>query len=378
MKESTTFTYLVQTVLPPEEVEDLVKIVGYHDTARTFTVYDLLQYWTAAAFGQWESFRSGVDEAAAFSLPAVHYSTFSTKASDVPYDIFKRLFHVLIDKTNRATRRVLRLSQDLVAVDSTTMTVGKTRLTWAGFHGNRAGVKLHVQYHVNQGRPSKVEETVARQHDGPVGERLTNPDCILIEDRAYGKITRFDRFQKEEQSFVIRLKDNVQLVKPKSLKRLADQDSRIIRDITCQLGTPQTRSSKRHRVVVFRDDHGHEIRVVTDLMNLSAETIAGIYKARWEVETFFRWIKQHLNIPVLFGTTPNAVYGQLYAALITYVLLHWLYHETAPRLRCVTLSFIEFTRKLLFEELPAEAAVACSLRLRLFAKNTSKLLDNPG
>src|SRR5690242_2236879 len=129
-------------------------------------------------------------------------------------------------------------------------------------------------------------------------------------DRVYGKLERLDRFKQDGQSFVVRLRDNVHLEKPKALRRQSTTESPVIRDITCQLGTPQCRSEKRHRVVIFQDFEGREIRVVTDLMHVTAEQIAQMYKARWQIEVFFRWIKQHMNLTTLFGTTENAVYGQ--------------------------------------------------------------------
>lgn len=223
--------------------------------------------------------------------------------------MFKQLFQLLIKKCNRPLRRALKLSKDLLAVDSTTITVGKTRLPWAAFHGERAGVKLHVQFHVGTLLPRNIEETIALDHDGPIGEKLTDPLCILVEDRAYGKIARFDRFKEDGQSFVIRLKNNVHLAQPYSLKRILKEDSRVTRDFTCKLGTPQKRSKNRFRVVIFMDDNGNEIRVATDLLHVSAEEIAEMYKACWTVETFFRQIKQQFNVTRLFGTTQNAVYG---------------------------------------------------------------------
>ncbi|MGR6764019.1 transposase [Paenibacillus sp. T2-29] len=87
------------------------------------------------------------------------------------------------------------------------------------------------------------------------------------------------------------------------------------------MGTSQCRSKQRHLVVMFWDFEGREIWVVTDLMQVTAEQIAQMCKAWWQMEVFFRWIKQHLNIPTLFGATPNAVYGQLFCAFIVYVLL---------------------------------------------------------
>ncbi|SIR17637.1 Transposase DDE domain-containing protein [Paenibacillus macquariensis] len=97
--------------------------------------------------------------------------------------------------------------------------------------------------------------------------------------------------------------------------------------------------------MIFQDFEGREIRVVTDLMQVAAEQIAKMYKARWQIEVFFRWIKQHLNIPTLFGTIENAVYGQLFGALMVYVLLKWLFDATNPTLpRHATLSFARFSR----------------------------------
>ncbi|MGG3957350.1 transposase, partial [Bhargavaea massiliensis] len=137
------------------------------------------------------------------------------------------------------------------------------------------------------------------------------------------------------------------------LQRLVSSDSNVIADFTCQLGTKQCRSKKRHRVVIFRDAHGKEIRVVTNVFDVSAEKITDMYQGRWAVEVFFRWIKQYLNVPTLFGTTKNAVYNQLFAAFIAYVLLRWLYDRTEKRTQ-TTLTFISFVRRVLFGQLPLD------------------------
>ncbi|WP_342428224.1 IS4 family transposase [Paenibacillus sp. FSL L8-0158] len=177
----------------------------------------------------------------------------------------------------------------------------------------------------------------------------------MVMDRAYGKLERLDRYKKEGQSFVVRLRDNVHLEKPRALRRQVFNDSSVIRDITCQLGTSQCRSEMRHRVIIFCDFEGREIRVVTDLLGITAEQVAQIYKARWQIEVFFRWIKQHLNIPTLFGTTENAVYGQLFSALLVFVLLKWLFDGAKDMLpRHAELSFVRFTRLLLLDGLPVE------------------------
>ncbi|MFD1031771.1 transposase, partial [Metaplanococcus flavidus] len=116
------------------------------------------------------------------------------------------------------------------------------------------------------------------------------------------------------------------------------------------------------------------IRVVTNLLNLAAEAIARIYKARWGIESFFRWIKQNLNVPKLFGQTPNAVYNQLFAALIAYVLMQWLYQKTKSAIPMPTLSLVAFQRTLLTGALPLIWLDALTTFLyEYFALNRSSL-----
>ena len=114
------------------------------------------------------------------------------------------------------------------------------------------------------------------------------------------------------------------------------------------------RSIHRHRVVEFTDYEGKSIRVVTNLYHVSAEIIANIYKARWGVELFFRWIKQNLNVPRLFGTTKNAVYNQLFAALLVYVVLKFIYTFICKKIKQKPLSLLGFTRQLLYDQLSIE------------------------
>ncbi|WP_251047767.1 transposase [Planococcus sp. ISL-109] len=109
---------------------------------------------------------------------------------------------------------------------------------------------------------------------------------------------------------------------------------------------------KRHCVVFFTDHEGQEIRVVTSLRHVSAEAVAAMYKTRWGIESFFRWIKQNLNVPKLFRQTPNAVYNQLFAALIAYVLVQWLYQKTKPAMRKPSLSLVAFQRTILNSTFP--------------------------
>ena len=193
----------------------------------------------------------------------------------------------------------------------------------------------------------QVMETTGLKHDGPVGESLEDARFILVCDRAYFSIEKVDRYLQEKQHFVLRLKDNIQLNRKKSLKGCRTMDSNVTADFTCTLGTTQKQTKKRHRVVQFTDHEGKEMRVVTSLMDITAEEIAGMYKSRWAIESFFRWIKQNLNVPVLFGTTKNAVFKQLFAALIAFVLLKFLHIQGSKKNIGEPLSFAGFSRLLI-------------------------------
>lgn len=363
MKQSTTFLNLLQNLLSKEEVQAITKELNYEDPSRKLDTHMLIQYLVMAAFSEWKSFRHGADVAEQHGLPPVHYSTFSKKTSVVPFSVLKRVFQTIVKKCNRALKRTLKFPKPLLLIDSTTMTVGKERLPWALYQNSRSGIKLHVAYTPSTDMPFDAVGTRAVAHDGPVGEQLVNPDFILVEDRAYAKMKRLDHFQKEGQLFVIRLKDIIILHRPKAIQRLRQVNSPVVRDITCQLGNRDTRTKNRYRVVMFQDANGKEMRVVTNIMHVSAEQIADIYKMRWQIETFFRWIKQHLNVPVLFGTTENAVFNQLYSALIAYILLKWLYQQAKPY-ALTSCSFASFTRKLLSHTLSVDWKGAVAIILK--------------
>jgi len=127
-----------------------------------------------------------------------------------------------------------------------------------------------------------------------------------------------------------------------------------VADFTCTLGTPQKQTQKRHRVVQFMGYDGKLISVITSLSTVTAEEVADMYKSRWAIESFFRWVKQNLNVPVLFGTTENAVFNQLFAALIAFVLLKFIHKESGKEIGCKRLSFASFHRLLLCDDLSIE------------------------
>lgn len=354
MAKNTTIFTLLQNFISQEEIDGILAEFGFEDTARKCDVATLLQYLVGAATFEWKSLRDASDVATEKGLKSVDYSTLSKRLGELNYLIIKRIFEWIVSRLNRAARRTLKMKKELLAIDSTTITVGKNRLPWALYHGERSGIKLHVSYTNHTGMPLKVVETTGLKNDGPIGVELEDKRFILVADRAYFSIDKVDRYATTGQDFVIRLKENIQLNRKKSLKRTTVEGSNIIADFKCTLGTSQKQTKKRHRVVEFTDYEGAIVRVVTNLQDVTAEEIAGMYKERWAIESFFRWIKQNLNVPVLFGTTKNAVFSQLFSALIAYVLLKFLHTEGHKKSNCKCLSFTGFKRQFLCATLPIE------------------------
>lgn len=371
MKNYTTFLNILKGLVTDEDILKILLKYDYVDVATKFTVAAMLNFFTTASLNEWEGYRHGCDVSKNYGLVSVDHSTVSKKAKAVPFEIFKEIFTLVCSRCNRNMRRQLKYPKELLLTDSTTVTVGKTRLLWAPYHGERAGIKLHTALNLSTGLTQKVEETTALQHDSPMLNKLIDTSCILVADRAYFQIERLDDFLKKEQYFVIRVKTNVEMGNKKFLKRIDGIDSNVINDFTCRLGSVQKRSLYRHRIVEFTDYEGKLIRVATNLRNVSAQIVADIYKARWAVEVFFRWIKQNLNVPKLFGTTKNAVYSQLYAALLAYVILKFIHATIIKKISYKKLQFslLEFTRKLIDNNLPAEWIV----QLQYFSRTIVRL-----
>ncbi|MDH2881427.1 IS4 family transposase [Bacillus cytotoxicus] len=368
MNKNTTSHTLIQNFLSEAELQAILTEFNHTETARKCTVSTVISYLISAATNEWKSLRHAADVGPSVGLISVDHSSLSKHMKALDYAIMKRIFEVIVGKLNRATRRTLKMPRTLLSIDSTTITVGKTRLPWAVYHGERSGIKLHVSFTNETMMPLQIVETTGLKHDGPIGVSLEDKRFILVCDRAYFSIDKVDRYvtEKEKQHFVIRLKDNVQLNRKKSLKGTCPTDSNVTADFTCTIGTPQKQTKKRHRVVQFTDYEGKDMRVVTSLMDVTAEEIAAMYKSRWSIESFFRWIKQNLNVPVLFGTTKNAVFNQLFAALIAYVLLKFLHVQGNKKNPRKSLSFTGFTRLFLCDVLPFEWRISIKETLKFY------------
>lgn len=359
MNQFNTLLHVFKSFISSQEIEGILHSRGYQEVARKWTGEDHILFWLLASSGQWSNYRESEDKLVLEpNMPAADHTTLSKKANLLPYEAVKEILELLGSRLNRKARRALDLPVSLGALDSTTMTVGESQLPWAPYHGERSGVKMHTFFRVDTLLPIQVEESKGLTHDASISDKFSHQLITSVRDRAYATIRDFDGLDEDERCFVIRLKKSMYTQNRKDLHSRKFEDTRVIDDYTAAIGKGQKQSDHRFRVVSFYDNEGNTIRAVTNLMSFSAEDIANLYKARWQIELFHRFLKQHLNMNNFFGTTPNAVYGQLFCAIMAYMLFRFLYNQLSPEWEFTQPTFIQFERELIFEVLPEEIKVS--------------------
>jgi Domain of unknown function (DUF4372)/Transposase DDE domain len=214
------------------------------------------------------------------------------------------------------------LSETVYALDSTTIDLCLSLFPWAGFRKAKAAVKLHTLLDVRGGIPSFIHISNGRFHDVNVLDLLiTEPGAFYLMDRAYLDFDRLYTLHQSGSFFVTRPKSNTQVRRVYS--RPVDRDSGIICDQVVEFTVFYSRKDypERLRRIRYRDEDGRRLVFLTNNMALPALTICDLYRLRWQVELFFKWIKQHLRIQRFFGTSDNAVKTQVWIAVSVYVLV---------------------------------------------------------
>jgi hypothetical protein len=359
MNKINTLPQLLQLFISEEDFDQIAVKYGYIETARKFNFIHLIHFWSIAATKAWSGFREAEANLPNCStLPNVDHSTLAKKAKSVPYQLIREIFQLLIKRMNRSLRRSFVKKYKLYAVDSTTITFKHPNYSWARYTSSRHAIRLHTTFDLLNHQPSQVIETTGRDHDIMVAPKLytlEDINAVFIGDRGYASTATFEELNEQNQHFVIRIADAFTASRRKTLKRLNVEKTNILRDETAILGKGSRETKKRYRLVTFQDSEGHDIRVATNLMDCSAEAIASMYKSRWQIELFFRWVKQNLKLSNLFGMSENAVYSQVFGTLISYLLLRWLYNETKSAWSMVySLNFLDFSRRFIQHTLPSE------------------------
>ena len=215
------------------------------------------------------------------------------------------------------------LDATVYAFDASTIDLCLSVYPWAPFRSTKAAIKLHTLLDLRGSIPSFIHITDGKTHEVNVLDDLAiEPGAFYLMDRGYLDFARLHRIHETGAFFVTRSKSNT-----KFKRRYSHPVDRETTNIVCdQTGVLTVfHSSKDYpstlRRVVTKDDAGKRITFLTNNFALKPELIAGLYKQRWQVELFFKWIKQHLRIKAFLGTSENAVKTQIWIAVATYVLI---------------------------------------------------------
>ena len=215
------------------------------------------------------------------------------------------------------------LKETAYALDSTTIDLCLSLFPWARFQTTKAAVKLHTLLDLRGNIPCFVHVSPGKMHDVNVLDRLViEPAAFYVMDRAYIDYHRLRRFTTAGAFFVTRTKSNLRCAVRE--KRPVDRTTGLRSDHTIVLNGVKTAAlypEPLRRVAFYDVEHKRRLVFLTNNFALPALTIAGLYKSRWQIELFFKWIKQHLRIKAFFGTSENAVKTQIWIAISVYVLV---------------------------------------------------------
>jgi hypothetical protein len=215
------------------------------------------------------------------------------------------------------------LDNTVYALDSTTIDLCLSLFPWAHFRSTKAAVKMHTLLDLRGNIPSFIDISDGKLHDVHALDRLVpEAGAIYVMDRGYVDFARLYGLHQAGAFFVIRAKSNLDAHRVYSAA--TDRTTGVIADQTIALdGRYTSKDYPVHlRRVRFRDPETEKTLVfLTNQMTLPALTICDLYKSRWQVELFFRWIKQHLRIKKFYGTSENAVKTQIWIAVSIYVLM---------------------------------------------------------
>jgi len=215
------------------------------------------------------------------------------------------------------------LKETVYALDATVIDLCLSLFPWATFRTNKAGIKLHTLLALHGNIPSFVHITSADVHEVNIlDELIPEPGSYYVMDRGYIDFERLHRFHRENAYFVIRAKSNLKFHRiyshPIKLESGLICDQTIVLDnYHSSRGYPD----KLRRVKYYDRENGQRLTFLTNNFEIPALTIVAIYKCRWQIELFFKWIKQHLRIKAFYGTSSNAIHTQIWIAITVYVLV---------------------------------------------------------
>ena len=363
----STLNQFLEELSDQELLKQLCKELGVDKYVKKLTLDKLLTLVVLAQLRQYKGLReissclNDEEISKAVNLDSIHASTISRRLANVPTEVLETFFLRL---RNECMAKIgLNATEALLGrlhlIDSSTISLCVTKYRWAEFRKTKGGIKIHLRIRVHDGGviPDKMVMTPAKPADRTQMDALVayEIDAINVFDRGYLDYKQFDHYCDNQILFVTRLKENAIIEVMTELN--VNPESAIKRDAIVFLGKNNKRMKHPLRLIETEDTEGNPIRIVTNVTDLAAVELADVYRHRWKIELFFKWIKQHLKVKHFFGTSDQAVENQLYIALLTFCVLIKLQRHsgytgtllelTRLLLACLHDSFSDFLVKLL-------------------------------
>ena len=298
-------------------------------------------------------------------LKAPSKSTVSYQNKNRSWELFRDYYYVLLDSLGQQAqlkRTKFKIKSKIFLLDASTISLCLSLFDWARYKTKKGAIKMHTLLDYDGHLPAYVNITDGKTADnkGAYDVPLLK-GSVIVADRFYNDFALLNVWDSNQVFFVVRHKDNIKFKTIKELELPEQKHQHLLKDEIIELTSVKTKEKypkKLRRVALWDEENQQIIEVITNQMSWTANTITELYKARWEVEIFFRDIKQQLHIKSFIGTSHNAVMIQIWTALITILILKAL--KTQAKYPWYLSNLVAF------------------IRLNLFVKvDLHKWLDNP-
>lgn len=354
---NTVFSQLLKLV----QRHEFESLANQHHSGRAFrtaTRWSQFVTMTMAQLSGRNSLRDIIDNMSAQSHRLYHLgcaklsrSNLSRMNNDKPYQLYEALFGKLLSRCQTVTPgHSFRFKNPLYSLDASTIDLCLEMFPWADFRSTKGAIKLHVGLNHSGYLPEFISISEGKSHDVTIGRLLQFPKgSIVAMDKGYNDYSWYKQLSDKGIFFVTRLKTNAKYCV--TANRAVLKYKGVLSDQTIEFTGVQAaqKCSIPMRLISYVDpETGKHYRFLTNNFALAAKTIADIYKSRWQVELFFKWIKQNLKIKSFVGTSKNAVLTQIWIAMCVYLMIAFLKYQ--PKLDASFQQILRLLQLNLFEK----------------------------
>ena len=338
MANITLFAQII-SLLPKEKIRGLIKKCGTDKHCKGYNTWSQFVSMVFSQFSGCDSVRdisNGLRSATgnlnhlgiirAPSKSSVAYQNANRDSS-----VFREIYYMLLGHFGQQAawrHGKFRFKMPVKLLDSTLVTLTLSLYDWAHYTAKKGAVKMHTLLDYDILLPEFVNITEGKVSDNKASYGMhIRPFSVVVADRGYCDYSLLNHWDSTNVFFVVRHKDNIRYTKVEERPLPGKRAQNVLIDEVVELERPEARAKypkRLRRIAVWNEEHQHVVEILTNNFSLAASTIAALYKARWEIEIFFRNLKQLLRIKSFIGTSRNAVETQIWTALTTMLLLCWL------------------------------------------------------